>query len=242
MKQRHHSPHRGWHPAIARLTSLMLFAVLAGSVLAGSVAAADLSQYREFVLGATLSDIAQQIKQNEAQAKTVQLRPAMIQELEWRPQSLNSSFITEPVKEATFTFYDGELFRVLVNYDRFQTEGLKDRDLVESISAIYGPPSEPTVPAREVRGIYASMDVLLAEWQDAEYRYELIRLPYGPSYRLVGFLRRLEEPVAKSMQEAKRLDDLEAPQRELERKASELQATEAKDSAARLLNKEKFRP
>ena len=29
----------------------------------------------------------------------------------------------EAVKEVVFSFYDGELFRIVVDYDRYETEG-----------------------------------------------------------------------------------------------------------------------
>ena len=44
----------------------------------------------------------------------------------------------EPAKQVVFSFYDGELFRIVVNYDRYETEGLTADDLVDAISATYG--------------------------------------------------------------------------------------------------------
>lgn len=229
--------HKGWQLALARFSSAVILAAFCSPAMA-----TDLSQYRDFTFGATLSDVAQQIDKPITQATTIQVRPALLQELEWRPQSLSSSFPTEPVREVMFSFCDDELYRILVNYDRYRTTGMNDADLVESISEIYGPVSEPTLPPKVASRFYESMDVMLAEWHDLEHRYELIRLPYGPSYRLVGYLKRLEAPVALSIGEAKRLDDLEAPQRKLDRIALEREAADASDSAARAENKEKFRP
>jgi hypothetical protein len=55
-------------------------------------------------------------------------------------------------------------------------------------------------------------------------------------------LKSLESPVLAANAEAKRLDDLEAPQREAARAASEQNAKAAALEKARLLNKAKFRP
>ena len=70
----------------------------------------------------------------------------------------------------------------------------------------------------------------------------LIRSSYGPSFKLVGVLKRLEAPAQAAILEAKRLDDQEAPQRDAARIASEEEAARAKLEKARLVNKPKFRP
>ena len=106
------------------LTSFLVFGVMSAATLAG-----DLSKYRNFQLGTDLPTVAKQAGANPSQAKVIHRRPALIQELEWRPQPLGSSSQTEPAKEVVFSFYDGELFRIVVNYDRYETEGLTADDL-----------------------------------------------------------------------------------------------------------------
>ena len=59
------------------------------------------------------------------------------------------------MKEVVFSFYDGELFRIVVNYDRYQTEGLTAEDFVEAISATYGPAESPLLRSRPRRGATA---------------------------------------------------------------------------------------
>jgi len=68
-------------------------------------------------------------------------------------------------------------------------------------------------------------DEALARWQDSRHRFDLIRSSEGPSFRLIGVLKRLEEPAQAATPEAKRLDDQEAPQRDAARLASEQKAT-----------------
>jgi hypothetical protein len=58
----------------------------------------------------------------------------------------------------------------------------------------------------------------------------------------VGTLKSLEAPVEASNVEAKRLDDLEAPQRDAARVAAEQKTKTDTLDKARLLNKPKFRP
>jgi hypothetical protein len=69
----------------------------------------------------------------------------------------------------------------------------------------------------------------------------LIRFSYGPTFKLVGVLKRLEAPVQAAIIEAARLDDKEAPQREADRLVKESETERMKLEKARLLNKPKFR-
>ena len=204
--------------------------------------AGDLSRYRSFELGSDLATVAKQAATDASQAKVIHSRPALIQELEWRPQPLGASSRTESVQEVLFSFYDGQLFRIKVDYDRYQTEGLSVDDFVDAMSATYGPAAKPTAPASVAPGSYGDQNEIVAQWQDSQYRFDLIRLSYGPTFRLVGILKRLEAPAEAATVEAKRLDDQEAPQRDAARRASEEDAEKAKLEKARLVNKPNFRP
>ena len=75
-------------------------------------------------------------------------RPALIQELAWRPQPLGASSQTEPAKEVVFSFYNGELFQIAINYDRYETEGLTTDDFIEAISSTYGTAAKPRLRPR----------------------------------------------------------------------------------------------
>src|ERR1039458_3817938 len=98
----------------------------------------DLSKYRNFQLGTDLAAIAKQVGASPSQATVVHRRPALIQELEWRPQTLGSASQTEAAKDVVFSFYDGALYRIVVSYDRYQTEGLTVNDFIDALSATYG--------------------------------------------------------------------------------------------------------
>jgi hypothetical protein len=226
-----------------QVTSRNGFAALVVCGIAATTApAADLSRYRDFQLGAGLDAIGKQTGVSPLQAKTIHRRPALLQELEWRPQPLRGSSSAEPVKDVLFSFYNGELFRIVVNYDRQGTEGLTNADLADAIAIGYGPAVIPTAPANIVQGRYGDQDEIVAEWQDALHRFILIRSTYGPGYRLVGVLKRLEAPAEAAKLEAVRLDDLEAPRRDAERLALEGETERAKLEKARIVNKPKFRP
>jgi hypothetical protein len=106
------------------------------------VQAQDLSQYREFRLGNTLASVAKATGVAAGDVKSIQQRPARIEELRWRPSKpYNDKMMpTEPVREVIFTFYNDQLFKIAVEYDRQRTEGLTDADLIDSISTRCGLP------------------------------------------------------------------------------------------------------
>lgn len=215
----------------------MLFTAASLTALAG-----DLSKYRDFQLGTDLPTVAKLIGASPSQAKVIHSRPALIQDLEWRPRSLGPSPEAESAEGVTFSFYNGTLFRIAVKYDRYATEGLTTEDFVGAISAIYGAPTKIPPPVEPAKESYGDQEEAVARWEDPQYRFDLIRGSYGPTYTLVGILKSLEAPVQVASAEAKRLDDLEAPQREAARAASEQNAKAAALEKARLLNKAKFRP
>jgi len=84
--------------------------------VAASASGVDLSKYRDFQLGANLPAIAKPKGGSITAAKTIHRRPALIQELQWRPQPEGLQARSE--KDVVFSFHDGELYRITVNYDR----------------------------------------------------------------------------------------------------------------------------
>jgi hypothetical protein len=223
--------------SIGIATSFLLLGVIPAATLP-----ADLAKYRTFRLGTSLSTVRNQAGSNLSEIKIIHRRPVLIQELEWRPGVLGSSVQTDPAKELLFRFYEGELFLIVVTYDRYETEGLTADDLIEAISMIYGPAEKPAGVAKTTQGRFGDSEEIVAEWQDLQYRFELIRSSYGPSFKLVGVLKRLETLADAAILKAKRLDEQEAPQRDAVRRAAEEEAARATLEKARLVNKPKFRP
>ena len=208
--------------------------------------AQDRSRYRDFQLGSDLLSVAKQAGLASSDAKVVHQRPALMQQLEWRPRYLLSgaAIQTDPVREIRFRFYDDKLFRMVVDYDQNRTEGLIDADMTEMISAIYGPSSKPT-PTR-VSTALAPYDpdggTPLAEWGDGEYSITLLRAVYPVTFRMVIASRQLEKLAQAADAEAVRLDAREAPQREVARQKKEAEDRRVADEKARLVNKAAFRP
>lgn len=221
----------------ATLTASFALAMLSAAAFAG-----DLSVYRDFRFGADVPTVAKLARMNQAQVQTLHRRPALIQSLEWRPQSISWSAASEAAQSVVFDFSGGRLYRIAVDYDRRETEGLTADDMVEAISTAYEIPSDYPVPAKTVQTSMGDQEQILARWEDARYRFDLVLSSYGPGYRLVGIEKRAEAAAQSSSLEAARMDDLEAPRKEAARIAAEEVAATATQGRARIVNKPKFRP
>jgi hypothetical protein len=222
---------------LAKSALVVIFAAMTPAVLGE-----NLSKYREFQLGTDLPTIAKQIGGSASQTTVIHSRPALIQTLSWRPQPLGPSSKAESAQDVVFSFYNGVLSGIVVNYDRYETEGLTPDDMVEALSAIYGPAVKPAAPAKPVEGSFGDQEEVSAVWEDPQHRVELVRYPYGPRYKLTMVLKNLEAPIQAAILDAKRIDHEEAPQRDAARIATEQEASRSKLEKARLANKAKFRP
>jgi hypothetical protein len=220
----------------------VLTAILAVAGLSAATPG-DLSKYRNFQLGSDLATVASQAGVNPARAKPIIGRPASILELEWSPQPLGPSSETEAVRTVLFRFYNDQLYQITVEYDRYKTEGLTADDIAEAVTAANGTiATHPVAEQAPVHGSFDAPEEVLARWEDGQYRVQLVHALYGPGFRLVATVKRLDSPVKTALLEAKRLDEQEAPQREAARVANETQTEQARLQKVRLVNKPKFRP
>jgi hypothetical protein len=206
--------------------------------------AQDLSRYREFQLGMNLLSVAKQIDARPSEVRVIHQRPAVIQELEWRPRhALASSPEASSINEVLFSFYNGELFRIVVHYDPYWTQGLTNGDMVEAISATYGTATRPAakiISFSSSQG-YNDSEKVMARWEDSQYSFNLFRSTHQPTFGMVVFSKRLDALARLAIVETIRLDEQEAPQREIERERKEDQADRAAQEKARPANKAKFR-
>src|SRR5689334_6323478 len=75
---------------------------------------------------------------------------------------------SDPVKDVLLSFYNGQLFRIVVNYDRYRTEGMTAADMIEAISTTYGIAAKPD--AEILFPSIASENVkVIARWEDERY-------------------------------------------------------------------------
>jgi hypothetical protein len=219
-----------------------------GLLLCGSAATAqEFDRYREFELGSAVSAVAMLTGLAESELKPIHQRPAVIEELTWRPRygARRAAGDTESVEQMVFDFYDGRLFRMTVDYDRKQTEGLTDADMIEAISTVYGSPAKPVAPRAPQSAARSSQDLgtRLAQWGNESHSVALYR---RSTYAINFTLVMTAEPVAAlartAASRAAVLDAREAPQREADRQKKEADDRRAAEDKARLTNKPIFRP
>jgi hypothetical protein len=82
----------------------------------------------------------------------------------------------------------------------------------------------------------------IAQWEGDDYSVALYRSSFASEFRVVVTSPRLEALALTATTEAVRLDERDAPQREVERVKKEAADTRAAQEKARLANKATFRP
>lgn len=209
------------------------------------VHAQELDRYRDVHLGSNLATVAVANGLTPANAKLIHRRPATIHDLEWRPAFLGGSGEgDDPVREITFSFYNDQLFRIVINYNRQRTEGLTDTDLIGALTAIYGPPA--VLGTAKPRASESARDLdqgtVLARWENADTSVTLLRARYPTPVSVVVLSKNLDNLARSASVEAIRLDLVEAPQREFDRKKTEADAVRVSEEAARPTNKAGFKP
>lgn len=216
-------------------------------VLVSPLSAADWSNYRGFRFADNIDALAKQAGTKSSEVKLVHQRPARIQELEWRPAfapmstSAASAASADPVRGGLLRFYNGELFQIIVTYDRQKIEGLTENDLIDGISATYGPAAKPggEIP---FQSNYAEFASVIARWENPEYSYDLVRTGDLSSFALVLSRKRLDVLARTAITEAARLDAVEAPQRAVDFEKKQQADQRVELDRARSVNKPNFRP
>jgi hypothetical protein len=179
----------------------------------------DFSKYRDFSLGMSLPELLSQVELRPLQTKLIQKHPAVIQELTcWPSGSSDYSRQTDSVWQIFFSFYNGELFRILVTYDQDATHGLTAEDVVQAVSTKYGTPARPvgeiSFPTNE---LYRSTEKIIARWEDSQYSINLVRSRFLNSFALSMFSKRLNAQAEAAIARSIKLEAQEDPQKEIDR-------------------------
>ena len=206
-----------------------------------------LAQYRNFELGSDLAAVCDRAGVAAAEAKTTHEHPAVLQDLEWRPARWiggSTTVSTDPVEQVLFSFYNDQLFQIVVDYNNDRTEGMTENDMIDALSAVYGAPIKRTAGAGHVASrVEIESGSPLARWGDAQYAVVLYRnSSYRASFRLIVTAAALDELARKAVVQAARLDEQQAPQREIARQKKERDDGRAVAEKARTANKAAFRP
>jgi hypothetical protein len=221
---------------IRKSAIFLVLVLLATPVISGQ----DLSKYRKFALGTSVTALSKQIGQESRQANLIHASPVLIQELTYWPlQASYSANLTEPASQILFSFYNGALYRIVVTYDQNATAGLTNEDMVQALSARYGAPTrfnpEIDFPAHDA---YMPAEKVVARWEDSENSVNLVHSSSLNTFGLAVFSKGLDTQVNAALVAAAKSDQEQAPQREIDR-----QKKEADDlDAVRQKNKKAFHP
>ena len=209
-------------------------------LLAPLLRAQDFSKYRHFTLGMSVTRLLERTGQKMPDVKMIHGRPAVIQELTWWPPNLpGASFQADTVEQILFSFYNRELYKISLTYDRASTEGLTALDMMNAVSANYGPATNvaPEIDSAKVDS-YNVKQKLVATREDSQYSLNLIRSSFTDGFGLVIYSKRANAEAELAIAEAVKLDKQEGPQREAERQKKETEDLEA----VREKNRKIFRP
>lgn len=198
--------------------------------------AQDFSKYRNFSFGTSLATVLKHTGQKLADVKVTHSRPALIQELIWWPPKLpGTSYQPDSVEQMFFSFYNGELYKISVTYDRDSTKGLTADDMVKSIAAKYGPATYFALPMDFSTN---ESQQPVASWDDSQYSLNLFRSRFTGGFELVIYSQRVNAEAELALAEGVNLDKQEEPRREAERLKKETEDLEV----ARQKNQKSFRP
>ena len=231
---------------IRRVFGTTVFVILL--LPAVSVCAQDFSTYRGFHLGADTAEIGHHIGNPKVDPRVIYQRPFVIEELTWSSQQFSgtssAAVDADSLREIKFSFYDHQLFRMVVTYDPKKTEGLTKDDVVEAISTQYGKAAAVDKPVNisSLDASFPDNQKAVAVWDSPLYSYTLFQTSYSQVYGLIIVSKANEQLAKTASEESVRLDKIEAPQRALElQKKQNADRVEA-DEKARLINKPNFRP
>jgi hypothetical protein len=231
--------------------NLLIVSIIGALVTAPLVYSQDLSKYREFQFGADPLTVAKLAHLKPSETRVIHTRPAVIQDLKWQAAFTYSSPRSDSAKEILFSFYNNELFRIVVSYDPERIEGMTAEDIVQSVSEKYGtaarPDTEITLDTTYFQGdggksVSEQIEKIIARWEDAEYSYNLIRPSYQSTFGMVMYSKRLDALARAAILESIRLDTQEAPQRATDLRMKKDEENRVKQEKARQVNKAPFRP
>ena len=230
------------------MTTSCRVALLAALALSVPLAAQEQGEYRDFTLGSSVAAIATLTETRSTDVTVVHERPAVMQELRWIPSTFGVAGRLrsrgEGLQQVVFSFYENQLYRMMVDYERSETKGMTDRDMVDAISAVYGPASSSTISNERTdpRGAETTASRVVARWNAPGYAVAVSRWAYGGAWRLTVESTDLGRLARTADERAILLDVKEGPQREADRSRREQQGKDDAEAAARTANKATFLP
>lgn len=192
-----------------------------------------------------VDSVLAKIGMRRTDVRTIDKKPALIEELEWNPNGFSTQqTLSKSLSQIRFSFYNSELYKMVVTYDYAKTYGLTPEDVIGAISAEYGKPTTPESSAVTVSAAdtpFAYPQKVLALWEDKDSSYSLFGAP-GEPFALLIVAKERNTTARAAAEEAAARDRSEEAQKQADRQAREAADLEAVQEKVRLLNKKTFRP
>ena len=229
---------------IARILALSTAGIVIST--ASISARPELARYRSFQFGMSVVTVARTAGISP-EPRIVHRRPELIQELMWLPpQLMTREEESDSARKVVFSFYNDQLSRVVVSYDRSRTEGLTAEDLIEAISATYGVATIASSgimrPSHTDERPANGDEKIVARWEDPQWSVTLFRSEYLSTFGLVVLSKRLDALTALANAEAILMDEREAPARETARQQRRSDEDRLREETVRRVNKAAFKP
>ena len=206
----------------------------------------DLSKYRSFQFGMNVDSVLAKVGRRRLDVRTIYKKPALIEDLEWNPLEFSAQpTLSKSLRQIRFSFYNSELYKMVVTYDYAKTDGLTPEDVIDAISVEYGKPTIPessSVTVSAAGTLFPDVQKVLALWEDADSSYSLFRGPTGGPFGLLIVSKERNTTANAAALEAAARDSSEEAQKQANLNAREKEARDAEQEKVRLLNKKNFRP
>lgn len=230
------------------MTTFSRVALLVAFVTSVAAAAQAQGKYRDFELGTSVATVAALSETRSTDVFVIHERPAVMQELRWIPSTFSAAGRLrsrgEGLQQIVFGFYENLLYRMTIDYDRSETKGMTDRDMVDAISTVYGEASSAKIVdgGSDLRAAETVASRLVARWNGPGYAVAISRWAYGGAWRLIIESTDLAALARTADARALVLDVKEGPQHEADRARRERQGKDDAEAAARTANKATFQP
>jgi hypothetical protein len=170
--------------SVHRLVAVSLFVAASSVLLLGAQTRAF---YRTYRMGDDQLTISRQIGVPSASA-TMPGPPGAVHDLRWRSQFARRGDARsgDPVARLVFSFYNDQLFRIVIDYASDRTEGMTEADMVAAVSHVYGPPAKRIRPTEQAGSPRQQLeDTVIAEWITSAHHVSLLTVGDRAAFRMI---------------------------------------------------------
>jgi len=166
----------------------VVLTLLCSAMSASQLGAQGHPRYRTYQMGDDVLTISRQLGVPAPAGLLMPPGLGAVVELRWRSQYVRRGVApsSDPVASLVFSFFENQLFRIVIDYAPDRTEGMTESDVVAAVSKIYGTPAKRTHPPSPV-GLRPQrpVDNVVAQWTDGEHRVALLAVQDQRAFRMI---------------------------------------------------------